>query len=124
MISPVIQLLLGTTGQLIDQPTVLFVSCLSGLCLGREAIEHYIDSVVLASFPVLDYDREAADWHARDFYSRSPARNPVGPAGGRRRASRGGSWRHAVTISRVAARSKLDPSFRYTDYGFRVARDV
>ena len=32
----------------------------------REAIEHYIDSVVLASFPVLDYDREAADWHARE----------------------------------------------------------
>ena len=65
-----------------------------------------------------------ADWHARDFYALSPARNPAGPPRGRRRASRGGSWRHAVTISRVAARSKLDPSFRYTDYGFRVARDV
>ena len=65
-----------------------------------------------------------ADWHARDYYKCSPARNPVGPPGGRRRASRGGSWRHAVTISRVSARSKLDPSFRYTDYGFRVARDV
>ena len=65
-----------------------------------------------------------ADWHARDYYERSPARNPAGPRSGRRRASRGGSWRHAVTISRVAARSKLDPSFRYTDYGFRVARDV
>lgn len=65
-----------------------------------------------------------ADWHARDFYARSPARNPAGPPRGVRRASRGGSWRHAVTISRVAARSKLDPSFRYTDYGFRVARDV
>ena len=65
-----------------------------------------------------------ADWHARDFYERSPARNPAGPASGRRRASRGGSWRHAVTISRVAARSKLDPSYRYTDYGFRIARDV
>lgn len=65
-----------------------------------------------------------ADWHARDWYARSPARNPSGPRGGVRRASRGGSWRHAVTISRVAARSKLDPSFRYTDYGFRVVRDL
>ena len=65
-----------------------------------------------------------ADWHASDYYARSPARNPAGPPRGRRRASRGGSWRHAVTISRVAARSRLDPSFRYTDYGFRVARDV
>lgn len=63
-----------------------------------------------------------ADWHARDYYAHSPSRNPAGPVSGIRRASRGGSWRHAVTISRSAARSKLDPSFRYTDYGFRVVR--
>ena len=30
----------------------------------REVIERYIQDVVLASFPVLDYDQEAADWHA------------------------------------------------------------
>ena len=63
-----------------------------------------------------------ADWHSRTFYARSPARNPAGPDTGARRASRGGSWRHAVTISSNAARSKLDPTFRYTDYGFRVVR--
>ena len=63
-----------------------------------------------------------ADWHARDYYATSPSFNPQGPPTGLRRASRGGSWRHAVTISRTSARSKLDPSFRYTDYGFRVAR--
>ena len=32
----------------------------------RDAIEHFLEAVVLASFPVLDYDREAADWHARE----------------------------------------------------------
>jgi sulfatase modifying factor 1 len=63
-----------------------------------------------------------ADWHDRDYYASSPARNPGGPLTGMRRASRGGSWRHAITISRCSARSKLDPSFRYTDYGFRVVR--
>jgi formylglycine-generating enzyme required for sulfatase activity len=63
-----------------------------------------------------------ADWHAADYYARSPDRNPTGPLSGVRRASRGGSWRHAVTISRSAQRSKLDPTFRYTDYGFRVVR--
>lgn len=63
-----------------------------------------------------------ADWYAGDFYASSPDRNPTGPAHGIRRASRGGSWRHAVTISRCAARSRIDPGFRYTDYGFRVAR--
>lgn len=30
----------------------------------RRTIERYIESVVLASFPVIDYDRDAADWHA------------------------------------------------------------
>ena len=65
-----------------------------------------------------------ADWHDRDYYARSPGVNPRGPASGVRRASRGGSWRHAVTISRCAARSRLDPSFRYTDYGFRTVREA
>ena len=30
----------------------------------REVIERYIQDVVLASFPVLNYNQEAADWHA------------------------------------------------------------
>lgn len=30
----------------------------------RSTIERYIQDVVLASFPILDYNREAADWHA------------------------------------------------------------
>jgi formylglycine-generating enzyme required for sulfatase activity len=65
-----------------------------------------------------------ADWHAAGYYASSPPDNPAGPPDGRRRASRGGSWRHAVTISRSSARSKIDPSFRYTDYGFRTVRNV
>lgn len=43
---------------------------------------------------------------------------------GARRASRGGSWRHRVKISRCAARSSLPPDLRYSDYGFRVASDT
>lgn len=63
-----------------------------------------------------------ADWYGARYYEASADRNPRGPAAGVRRASRGGSWRHAVTLTTCAARSRLDPSFRYTDYGFRVAR--
>ena len=62
------------------------------------------------------------DWHSSGYYAVSPACNPAGPPSGQRRASRGGSWRHAITISRCSARSKIDPSFRYTDYGFRTVR--
>lgn len=30
----------------------------------REVIERYIQEVILTSFPVLEYDQKAADWHA------------------------------------------------------------
>ena len=65
-----------------------------------------------------------ADWYAADYYARSPVHNPLGPSTGRRRSSRGGAWRHAITISRCGQRSRIDPSFRYTDYGFRVVRNA
>jgi tRNA(fMet)-specific endonuclease VapC len=32
----------------------------------REAIERFLADVVLACFPILDYDRAAAEWHARE----------------------------------------------------------
>jgi sulfatase modifying factor 1 len=41
-----------------------------------------------------------------------------------RRASRGGSWRHHVRWSRPSARSSLPPGFRYSDYGFRLLREL
>ncbi len=65
-----------------------------------------------------------ADWFKADYYSVSPVRNPQGPAKGDRRASRGGSWRHHVKVSRCAARSSIPPDFQYADYGFRLVRDV
>ncbi|MGA8224492.1 MAG: SUMF1/EgtB/PvdO family nonheme iron enzyme [Candidatus Acidiferrales bacterium] len=65
-----------------------------------------------------------ADWFDADWYRLSPERNPRGPAEGTRRASRGGSWRHATKVSRCAARSSIPPEFQYADYGFRVARDI
>jgi formylglycine-generating enzyme required for sulfatase activity len=61
------------------------------------------------------------DWYDRDYYKESPTKDPLGPASGARRASRGGSWRHQVKVTRSAARSSLGPAYRYTDYGFRVA---
>ena len=64
------------------------------------------------------------DWYSPDYYKSSPDQNPGGPPSGKRRVSRGGSWRHAVKASRAAHRSSLPPQYRYTDYGFRIARDI
>lgn len=62
-----------------------------------------------------------SDWYDECSYLDSPVRNPQGPVVGTRRASRGGSWRHQIKITRVAARSSIPPEFRYSDYGFRLA---
>ena len=64
-----------------------------------------------------------ADWFDKNYYAVSPERNPRGPATRERRASRGGSWRHQIKVSRCAARSSIPPSFQYADYGFRVVCD-
>jgi sulfatase modifying factor 1 len=65
-----------------------------------------------------------SDWHQADYYRVSAERNPRGPESGERRASRGGSWRHHIKVTRCAGRSSIPPAFQYADYGFRVACDL
>jgi iron(II)-dependent oxidoreductase len=62
-----------------------------------------------------------ADWYEAGYYEVSPEADPQGPANGRRRSSRGGSWRHEIKVSRCTARSAIPPHSRYSDYGFRLA---
>jgi formylglycine-generating enzyme required for sulfatase activity len=50
--------------------------------------------------------------------------DPAPAAGPRRRASKGGSWRHAVRWSAPSAASSLPPEFRYSDYGFRALLEI
>lgn len=65
-----------------------------------------------------------SDWYDERYYLDSPSSNPRGPLIGIRRASRGGSWRHQIKITRVAARSSIPPEFKYGDYGFRCAMSL
>ncbi|HXP82887.1 MAG TPA: SUMF1/EgtB/PvdO family nonheme iron enzyme [Verrucomicrobiae bacterium] len=62
-----------------------------------------------------------ADWYDAAYYAVSPEQNPQGPPTSSRRASRGGSWRHHIKVTRTAARSSIPPEFKYADYGFRIA---
>ncbi len=62
-----------------------------------------------------------SDFYDPNYYQTSPERNPLGPPSGLRKVSRGGSWRHRIKFSRCAARSSLNPAFKYADYGFRLA---
>ena len=65
-----------------------------------------------------------SDWYATDAYALEAGDDPRGPADGVRRASRGGSWRHRIKVSRIAARSSLGPDLQYNDYGMRVYADA
>ena len=65
-----------------------------------------------------------ADWYNAAYYAMSPERNPQGPPTSGRRASRGGSWRHHIKVTRTSARSSIPPEFKYADYGFRIAANL
>jgi formylglycine-generating enzyme required for sulfatase activity len=77
------------------------------------------------AFGIYDMCENVHEW-CRDWYAPydvASNQNPQGPETGVRRASRGGSWRHQVKISRCAARSSILAEFQYADYGFRVCCD-
>jgi len=62
-----------------------------------------------------------ADWYAKEYYSPSLARNPVGPQTGRYCVLRGGSWNSSDLNTRSASRDGLDPSDWLSYIGFRCA---
>ncbi len=61
-----------------------------------------------------------ADWYGEGYYRDSPLRDPPGPATGRFRVLRGGSWRNGGDRCRAAYRNALAPHQRDAATGFRV----
>src|SRR5262245_50011065 len=65
-----------------------------------------------------------ADWYDRDYYQKSPGRNPSGPASGEKRLLRGGSWADLPSALRGTARFSAEPYFEDRTVGFRCAMDA
>jgi sulfatase modifying factor 1 len=65
-----------------------------------------------------------SDWHADDYYARSPLNDPQGPATGEVRVRRGGSWHTWAFYARSAFRNWNAPDTRYTLVGFRLVREL
>jgi formylglycine-generating enzyme required for sulfatase activity len=63
-----------------------------------------------------------ADWYDRDYYERSPSRNPLGPEEGDMKVLRGGSWGNDPGDLRSAVRGRNPRAFRFDFDGFRCAR--
>ena len=64
------------------------------------------------------------DWFGIDYYATMPDRNPHGPANGRYKVVRGGSWKSAPALLRTATRSGASPGQRAATIGFRCARSA
>jgi formylglycine-generating enzyme required for sulfatase activity len=62
-----------------------------------------------------------SDWFDVDYYKKSPASNPEGPAKGYSRILRGGSWRSSASGCRVSFRYSAFPNERTQSYGMRLA---
>jgi formylglycine-generating enzyme required for sulfatase activity len=65
-----------------------------------------------------------ADWYGEDFYAQSPGRDPLGPASGRVRVRRGGSWHTWSFYARSSYRNWNSPETRYTLVGMRLLREA
>lgn len=63
------------------------------------------------------------DYFSESYYANSPVANPSGPASGKGRVYRGGSFLNAADFCRLATRSFNDPGFQQVYVGFRVVSD-
>lgn len=64
------------------------------------------------------------DWYDMGYYSKAPAKNPMGPEKGILKVIRGGSWRSFDSDLRVTARGKGGFALKTHGIGFRCARDT
>jgi sulfatase modifying factor 1 len=63
------------------------------------------------------------DWYDDGYYAKSPVENPIGPEGGQRRVSRGGSWVNPAEWARSAYRQGIDPTWPNPLRGFRCVEE-
>ena len=65
-----------------------------------------------------------ADRYDKNYYEKSPAKNPTGPVHGKFRVVRGGHWIRGAWSLRATMRDEFKPSDRWLATGFRLARDA
>jgi len=65
------------------------------------------------------------DWYEKDYYSKCPPSNPMGPATGKYKVARGGSWKgNWPYFFECSFRRWTSPQDRITFCGFRGVKDV
>ena len=65
-----------------------------------------------------------ADWYDKDYYGKSPDKDPGGPRTGEERVGRGGSYFYRPRYLRLSFRVPFDPGRRFNVIGFRCVGEV
>jgi iron(II)-dependent oxidoreductase len=65
-----------------------------------------------------------ADWYDAKYYQNAPNADPTGPATGKERVVRGGSYDRDGLLTRCSHRHWLEPSARQTSVGFRCTKSL
>jgi len=63
------------------------------------------------------------DWYGTGYYSQSPSADPAGPASGRAKVRRGGSWGSSARICRSSDRDSFSPDYPSSNTGFRLVME-
>ncbi|MFQ5559222.1 MAG: formylglycine-generating enzyme family protein [Nitrospinota bacterium] len=64
------------------------------------------------------------DWYWREYYQKSPERNPQGPLSKSLKVVRGGSWLYPAGEAESQNRSFFERDFKSSDLGFRLVREL
>jgi formylglycine-generating enzyme required for sulfatase activity len=98
---------------------------------GGAGCDKFVETAPVGSFPPNEYDlydmvgnvwEWCFDWHGKNYYGKSPKKNPTGPATGEYRTVRGGSWANPLPkYFRLSARNWHLPDTRSDCIGFRCA---
>ena len=62
------------------------------------------------------------DWHGTFPSGSGALTDPAGPPSGKHRVLRGGSWSNVPRLAHAGSREFNYPSFRSSNYGFRLVR--
>jgi len=96
-----------------------------------EGYAHQVGLKQPNAFGLYDMHGNVYEWchdyyeYDEDYYKQSPTNDPLGPASGRWRVSRGGSWDHrSAGIARSAARHWSNADGRRYRDGFRLVREL
>ena len=101
------------------------------LCFFGDIDEKYAHQVGLKkpnAFGLYDMHGNVWEWchdyFGEGYYFQSPEKDPTGPAQGKWRVLRGGSWSNGTRYARSAYRSWYGVAYRFSGNGFRLVREL